>query len=92
MVILLDAYSTQHFHQLISDKRPLRVKCTPLLTGFGGYEFEVDVTQAQIPHASLSKAVYQFKEGAVANGRHSVRRAYASIVPEGFPPTCLEFV
>jgi hypothetical protein len=87
MVILLDAYSTQHFHQLISNKCPLRIKCTPFLPGFGGNKFEVDITQAQIPHAILSKAVDQFKESAVADGRHSVSRAYASKVPEGFPPT-----
>lgn len=86
MEILLDADSTQYFHQLISDKCPFRVKSTPLLPGFGSYEFEVDVTQAQIPHAILSKAVDQLKEGVVANGRHAVRRAHTSIVPEGFPP------
>jgi len=92
MVILLDTDSTQHFHQLISDKCPLRVKSTPLLPRFGGYEFEVYVTQAQIPHAILPKAVDQFKEGVVANGRNSVSRAYSSIVPEDFPPICLRFL
>ena len=87
MVILLDSDSTQYFHQLISDKCPFRVQSTPLLTGFGGDEFEVDVAQAQIPHGIISKAVDQLKECVVANGRHSVRRAHTSIVPEGFPPT-----